>query len=218
MSQDLLFLDDEDIVDLPSSVEWLSISQPLSDLVVDQKIPPGVWFLSSGINLGKEVHISIVQFQRFWVEKEEGGFKTISRFLPDSIPVIRNGMQMYTRDGKEIEEEWAYVLRIYTENGGISACMSSRPSMFKVLKKLHQGIKDKTAGKLCGGIWRLMCGQQQNKTGKSYFTLTDCSFVRYIEKEEYLEAKQNAPGSVFSLSSSETSAVKQITSGGKELI
>lgn len=155
----------------------LLITQPLSQLVTDGKVPVGHFANSlTGKDYGPEIRVIVCHFDKCWVEWKPNGGGFVGRYPIGGVKVTGDPYTgMKTEEGNDVIETWMYlcVLPDHPEDGFV--IFNSTRGNLKYLKGWNTQLKClRTPGgrpaALYSAIWKMSLGKDKNKNGQQYYS------------------------------------------------
>lgn len=158
----------------------LLITQPLSQLVQDDKVKAGHFANSvTGRDYGESVRVIVCHFDKCWVEWKPNGGGFVARHPVGGVVVEGDSYTgMKTAEGNTVVETWMYlcVLPDYPEDGFV--VFNSTRGNLKYLKGWNTQLKClRTPGgrpaPLFAAVWKMTLGKDTNKAGQSYYSCNE---------------------------------------------
>lgn len=155
----------------------LLITQPLSQLVQDEKVKAGHFANSvTGRDYGESVRVIVCYFDKCWIEWKPNGGGFVARHPVGGIAVTGDPYTgMKTESGNNVVETWMYlcVLPDYPEDGFV--VFNSTRGNLKYLKGWNTQLKClRTPGgrpaPLFAAVWKMTLGKDTNKNGQAYYS------------------------------------------------
>lgn len=202
--KDLTFVDStmpsgfEDMDNDDISMPMLLISQQLSSVVANEKLPAGHFYNSvTGEDYGDTLKLIVIKYTKMWYEwmPEQGGLVGIHE--PFSIKVLGDKFSgMKSEAGNNVIETMCYIVALPEHPEAGYLLFNSSPGNIRYLKGWNTQMKclrlPKTGqlAPIYTGIWSVKLGKDKNKKGQTYYSCNEggkssFTFVSFINSEIY---------------------------------
>lgn len=177
----------------------LLISQAMSDVVQNNKIPAGHFYNSvTGDDYGTEVDVIVCHFSKVWMEwkPDQGGF--VGRYPVGGIEGVTGDVYTGMKHGEnDVLETWQYLVILPKHPEAGFMVFSSTRGNLRYLKAWNTSMEylrlpSGRRAPLFAAIWNMKLGKDQNKQGKQYFSCNDAGkssikFVDWVPESVYSE-------------------------------
>ena len=185
-------MDNDDI-----SMPMLLISQQLSGVVANDKLPAGHFYNSvTGEDYGDSLRLIVIKYTKMWYEwmPNQGGLVGIHE--PYSIKVVGDKYSgMKSEAGNDVIDTMCYIVALPDHPEAGYLLFNSSPGNIRYLKGWNTQMKclRLSTGQLApiyAGVWAVKLGKDKNKKGQTYFSCNEggkSSFVfnSFISQEMY---------------------------------
>ena len=183
------------------SMPMLLISQQLSGVVANDKLPAGHFYNSvTGEDYGDNLKLIVIKYTKMWYEwmPNQGGLVGIHE--PYSIKVVGDKYSgMKSEAGNDVIETMCYIVALPDHPEAGYLLFNSSPGNIRYLKAWNTQMKgvamshrlsNGNPSPIFMGIWSVKLGKDKNKKGQTYFSCNEggkSSFVfnGLIDSETY---------------------------------
>lgn len=187
----------EDMGNDDISMPMLLISQQLSGVVANDKLPAGHFYNSvTGEDYGDKLKMVVIKYTKMWYEwmPNQGGLVGIHE--PYSIKVLGDKFSgMKSEAGNNVIDTMCYVVALPEHPEAGYLLFNSSPGNIRYLKGWNTQMKslrlpDGRPAPIFMGIWSVTIGKDKNKKGQTYFSCNEggkSSFVfdGFIKEDMY---------------------------------